>query len=542
LQKTNKRTGLIAFSLIFIALISSSQTVQLFQSAGNTILAPGDTFKLTVKNNAALPAKFYPLTVFDEPGNLVFLNNQHFIQHLQSQSDQVTAIRELARIYKSPYFNNTTLEYSSTFDPETKRKQFAFIPSVLSVRYRQCKEYWYQASYELTEAGIINKDSLRSVSCTGHFLGEAIVGGDTTLIDFDPGEPRFLDTLPDGSFISAADMQEHPELIDNQSSYCYATPTGCNLLMHGEIIDENIAYKEFFTNSPVNYMAVEPEQTVSIEGTWTLCPGCSFTMEYRIPKYFLDMNIAANVDAMKVVTTLIAADSVEEAKTLLGQLIGSSSTTETLRAYLEDDIFFYTGLPTFENFFNTYSSSFSAHVTSTGELSIPARAGGYTIGVDVALPFLINEVRASSAITVGDTVLSNGTGKFDLWYFKNSKEDTSHLEPPQLPARDIQYLQSGSIPSNTSVTMQLYYNPLVYRFPMGISAEIFSGVADSLSVDITQTSNPTTAIHEPLNSGAQDCGTSASYFTIQMQEVVPPLIPGIYIRKCGSVFRKIMVR
>ncbi len=81
-------------------------------------------------------------------------------------------------------------------------------------------------------------------------------------------------------------------------------------------------------------------------------------MEYHIPKYFLDMNIAANVDAMKVVTTLIASDSVEEAKTLLGQLIGSSSTTETLRAYLENDIFFYTGLPTFENFFNTYSSSF----------------------------------------------------------------------------------------------------------------------------------------------------------------------------------------
>ncbi len=172
----------------------------------------------------------------------------------------------MARIYKSPYFNNTILEYSSTFDPETKLKQFAFIPSVLSVRYRHCKEYWYQASYELTEAGIINKDSLRSVSCTGHFLGEAIIGGDTTLIDFDPGEQRFLDTLPDGSFMSAADMQEHPELIDNQSAYCYATPTGCNLLMHGEMIDENIAYKEFFTNSPVNYMAVEPEQTLSIEG------------------------------------------------------------------------------------------------------------------------------------------------------------------------------------------------------------------------------------------------------------------------------------
>ncbi len=88
LQQINKRTGLITFSLIFIALISSSQTVQLFQSAVNTILVPGGTFKTTVKNNAAMPAKFYPLTVFDEPGNLVFLNNQHFIQHLQSQSDK----------------------------------------------------------------------------------------------------------------------------------------------------------------------------------------------------------------------------------------------------------------------------------------------------------------------------------------------------------------------------------------------------------------------------------------------------------------------
>ncbi len=160
----------------------------------------------------------------------------------------------------------------------------------------------------------------------------------------------------------------------------------------------------------------------------------------------------------------------------------------------------------------------------------------------MALPFLVNEVRASTAIALGDTVLSNGTGKFDLCYFKNSKEDTSHLEPPQLPTRDIQHLQLGSIPFNTAVTMRLYYNPLVYRFPMGISAEIFSGAPDSLSVNVTQTSNPTTAIHEPLNNGAQDCGTNASYFNVQMQEVVPPLIPGIYIRKCGSVFRKIMVR
>ncbi len=475
--------------LLFFSINSKGQVIELFKGWDELEIKSNDSIVIYITNTDTIPIKFYPLTVFDNPNEYLFLNDTTYLQNLKSQGGQIQAIREIARIVKSPYFNVYFPEYDSYvnnyFDSLIAYKQFSIIGSKLSVSNRECFDYWLQASTELIQSEIFSPDSLRDVATSGHYLGECIIDNNAILVDFTPGQPRFLDTIPGtGKYISAHDIKAQPEWLDFQDEYCYQTDTGC--VNMSEWTTEH--YKRYFTDDTIIYYDIHQFPTMEVNGSWILCPGCTLSVEYHIPSYLIDLSDINQLALTDSVSYYLENENLNVALSFLQELLGNVSQQEAERVLSENDFFFY-----YENPIHTwlnYKENFSGNITM--HLHIPSSSKPIEIGKDLQLPFLIHQVHASSPVQIGDTLIQEA--RFELW----NKNFSDSLDKPKVTSRQIQYLQSGYIPENTLADIEVYYNQYIYKLLNGIRAEMFGNNTQSIQASLSVTNNKPTTDLQPV--------------------------------------------
>jgi hypothetical protein len=90
---------------ILLSLGANAQVVEFFGGFGTTVPAPDDTFRITITNTDLVPIEFYPLTVFENDGNIIFKDKQTLYNHLISTNGQMGFIQEFARLVKSPLYS-----------------------------------------------------------------------------------------------------------------------------------------------------------------------------------------------------------------------------------------------------------------------------------------------------------------------------------------------------------------------------------------------------------------------------------------------------
>jgi len=471
------KNAVFATLYLLVALQSMSQVVTLHPGIDDKLMIPGDTITILIKNNQPQAVSFYPFTSLEQSDNPIFINKQTFIKHLQAQGGQIAAIKELARIYKSPYFLNTHLEATPTGELAALSKFYAFIPSVTSVFHRQSGDYWHQAYLLLTEAEIFKPNQLMRVTCSSHQLGQGILlNGDTVLLDFDPAEPRFLDTMTNGKgYMSASELRQFPQMLDSQPPYCYSIKNKCVPLTEDEQQTEH--YKTIFTTGSIILSAEATHRTADISGMWTMPPYSSFSINYPMPNYFLKYSDALDSLYQVAETIYKTGDSISAYK-IFGKIL-NTSWQEAIRALRSNDLFVYReDKPTFSEYIKAFNED-----QFTATIHIPSTDSSLEFGGDVSFPFRIQSIRASKPVVFEDTTFSKAN--FNLYAYKKDIEDV--VSPPQISKNEIQFIHKGHMNPKTDLRLTVYFNPRIYNFGNEIKAALFS---NGIKPTITITSTP----------------------------------------------------
>ena len=451
---------------------SGERATAIMPSMRGMVIIPNDTLRIVLENNSTNPMKFYPMTVFDSDTELVMYDKQSFIQKLQTMN-QIEVLKYLAKIYKSPYFINDYIEAANYNMPgEYLEKYYAFISSIVSVTHRQCGDYWHQAFLEMLEAEIFSADSMMRVGCYAHQLGQVISEGDTILSDFDPAEPRWLDTI-NGGYYSATDMTNYGHLLHDSTryQYCYAEDE-CFYLGHPDT-EHHVRY---FTDSAVVLYPEYVHETADIPGYWILPPSSNFTFEYFMPKYFVLWDITK--DSLFNEASILWNSGDTTAAINLVEIILGLPAQEAMWALNTGNVFAYEDSPTFGQYFELFN-----YEMLTAKLLVNT-THSCTFGSDITLPYRIHSINASSPIMLDDTTAS----LFKVEMYNKKKEDSTSA--PIIGAKDLQFIAgSGSIPANTNVAFELYINQRVYSIPDGIEVVVMEGEAPLVSV--TSQKNPT---------------------------------------------------
>ncbi len=459
-------------TLLLLTLNVNAQVVEFFGGFGTTVPAPEDSFSITVTNTDSASLTLYPLTVFEKEGNLLFTDKQTLYNHL-STNDQFGFVREFARLVKSPYIVHCRRpEYTAYgvngYDYQVAYKQFSPIPFFLSNASHMCGERQNFFSQVAVETGMISVDSLLEVSTVGHTLGEWL-NGKPTLLDFDDGEPRFMDKVPGtvDEYMSAQDIIDHPEWLDSSARYCYEMPDGkCRELTRVT----NKTYSDFFTQNPVSYFAPRQFPTADIDGKWKLLPGQSITINWNFPTFVIDSGdsvIRAGFNGLNSDTA-----TLESAMASFGIMFPWATDAQLLTIFKDMNFAIVNGA----TYDITTCNFWKEHFTVSTH--IPAQNRDIIIGTDMRLPMQYISSTASGPFTLGafpeDTVLQNSS----IETFNPNPSDNQL----QIESKALQYIQAGRIPAGTTVDMKLRYNNLIYKFPNGFRAEMFG--ADSTKVQV----------------------------------------------------------
>jgi hypothetical protein len=468
----NDIAQLLIVSVLIFAGKANSQVVELFSGFKTNKVQPGDSFAIEIINTGADPITFYPLTVFDSVGHYIFLNEQNYISYLKYSGSQTGGLKAHARVIKSAFFingNTPVNEFKDNiFYQEIADKKYAFPQWFLTSCNYLCGEYWAISSSLLSRSKLFDNDSIWDFNISGvHSLGEGVISGDTVLIDFDPSMPRFLDTLPNGSFVSAADAHLHPEYLDTQNFYRI-----CNE-RDSCWINESVTkyYHLFFRDSALfKRYQIRDISPQNMRGTWTLCSGCSMLFEVKVPEFVLDLNNNSKKILLDSVVILLLNHS--DNKLLfsdIAQRLFDTSTKEKGYDVLNNVNFIFA-----HELKDVFNANFFGRNYISFKLKIPASPKGYTAN-DLQLPLAINEIKSDSGLIIDGNFIPSGQQFFKLWDEGGILDKNENFT---LADSEFNFVNNIAIPPNNSVEMKIYYNQLLYKIFEGFSVDFFSATPD----------------------------------------------------------------
>jgi len=485
--------------LTFTTVNTYAQVLELFQGFDFSNVQPGDSFAIEIINTDNDAITFYPLTVFDSSGNYLFLDEQQYDTYLHTLGNQVDALKAHARIVKSPFFKNGSLngriplnEFSGgVYNQQIADKKYAFPQWFLTSCNYQCGEYWTMGANVLKQFGVFEDDSIWEISIPDvHTLGEGIINGDTMLVDFDPSMPRFLDTLPDGSFINATDIYLHPEYLDLQNQHFICDEN--DSCRSSEVTTEY--YKSFFSDSSsLNRFTNNNIVPQNMPGTWTLCAGCSMIFEYKLPLNIVDLNDSTKRMLMDSVIYYMIHNITDTLLlgSVLQQLLSVASKQEAWEAFNKFDFLFAHELSN-----PLLSNSFGRNAL-TCKLKMPANAQGYSFS-NIQMPLAIRDIVSDSGLVVNGNNIAAGQHNFKLWDEGGILDNNADFT---VPDSAYNYVKNISVLPFNNVEITLYYNQILYGFFKGFKAEFFS-VSPSFTVNTYPqliTANKATSAHNNRN-------------------------------------------
>jgi hypothetical protein len=487
-----------------------------------------DSFSIAIKNTDTVSHAFYPLTVFDQPGNYYFVDKQSVYDRLVAKSTQIDALREVLRIVKSPAFRNFWVEStdynSSGLIQELVEKRYAVAGFALGSASYKCGHFRYFAARTLIDAGIFEPEDVRIVSADNHQIVEFRIDGKWVGFDTDPGEPYAIGTFANGTNMSIEDVLQYPE---NLKKYVwYGTSASDSVLFFPE--RSSSEYLAKLTN--IVYWPVEQVQPVDISGIWKLCPGAELIWSYQLPR-LVDTTEAMNKLMYDSASAAIAQHDYLLAGEVMSRWLGLSGVAEAVAAFEQGTILFTNG--TLPNLLR--SSSYQ-----NNELVLKVHTGSQPVvlGKDLTLPMTIASITTTNPVTVGDTVFPVGYSRMVRYNKKDFTDFADRDEVPLQTAKQFQYLSVGSIPAYTDVEFHLCYNQLMYPFLYGLQVEAFGDAVDKLTVTA---SSPVTGINEVNNKSINPLPDGI--YTIEGSAIngFAGAPTGIYVEKKGSSIKKVSV-
>ena len=469
-------------SIMFCAASVYGQVKQFSQPINFSHLKTNDTFSLVIQNTDTAPVEFYPLTVFDNDSSRLFQTNTSFVNYIQSAGDPLAQIYRLAYFLKSDRFVNNYVTFSD-LNPAIKRKKNTTPLFFLGNSQEQCGNYRDFAIWCLISTGAFTPDNIFKVSLAQHQAAECILNGDSVLLDFDPDEPVFLNTLPNGKYFSAMDVKNQPQYLS--TLYQYTDPVSgitsplMSLGYYGNAADSFRDVQALFNNysnlfdSTLTYEAADPVNLSKDTATWRLCAGSSIQWHWKAPivltRQQIDsagVTLSADASFGQIVSALVMAtgyDSTDLASALLhNNIIQSDSTPNQI---------------IFDKCFQK-ADTLDLYVT-TGDNPV-------VIGKDLRLPFWVHRITTDQPVTIGDTTFPAGNSCMWLWNEKNDVDSdgfSSSLQTPDVSEAAVAKLQSGLIPAHCNVHMSLYYNERIYGIPNGLRAEMITNNFGSLVIN-----------------------------------------------------------
>lgn len=486
-----------------------------------------DSFSISIKNTDTVSHSFYPLTVFDEPGNYYFVDKQSVYDRLIAKGSQIEALREILRIVKSPAFRNFWIEsedYDNGLIRELVEKRYAVTGFTLGSASYKCGNFRYFAARTLIDAGIFEAEDVRILSANNHQLAEFRIDGKWVGFDTDPGEPYAINTFADGTYMSIAEVLEYPENLKRYVWYG-STPSDSVPFFPDRDSSEYIAKL-----ANIVYWPVEQVQPVDISGIWKLSAGAELIWSYKLPR-LVDTTEATNKLMFDSTYAAIAQHDYLLAGEIMSRWLGFSGMAEAMAAFEQGKILFTNG--TLPNLLR--SSSYQ-----NNELVLKVHTGSQPVvlGKDLALPMTISSISTTNPVTVGDTVFPAGYSRIVRYNKKDFTDFANRDEAPLQSSKQFQYLSVGSIPAYTDVEFHLSYNQLMYPFPYGLQVETYGDAIDKLTAT---TSSPVTGINEANNKTANmlpDGIYTIDGSAINSSAVVPM---SVYVEKKGSSIKKVSV-
>ncbi|MCB9187071.1 MAG: T9SS type A sorting domain-containing protein [Flavobacteriales bacterium] len=442
-------------------------------------LGLNDTLCYSIINPTSYPMTFYPKVANLPGGEYITYSEDSLFSWLtaqvrsQGEDVKLDAIQALARLVKSPRHVNELGIYDHTLG--IGRKKFSPI-GWFSHYHAQCGDYMRYCDNLLIKAFGVLPDELMDCSIPyNHTMGQIYYSGSWAKVDFDPGSPSLMNRNPlsINGFASISDLVSNTELLVEEDRYLYADTVDLNPYFFMEDHRENyVGATEFYQ--------VETEEDYEIEGSWTLCAGCS--IELRVPlnpeTVFLDLQ-TVEVQEMyqQFVSFQMTGDSLLlwQAVTALADYLDISDE-EALGLIYSGNISFES--PTIDVLIKHY---YRRHVP-TLTLRIPPSGNARNIGVDadLHLPFIVTDVTTSGTVVLTDTIIDSNGFNVNLWI-----DDTTGLEDGFVAKEsEVNFLNDGWIYSVSDETViKLAFNPGVYPIA-GVDIEIDDlGLADNFVVE-----------------------------------------------------------
>ncbi len=486
-----------------------------------------DSFSISIKNADTATHSFYPLTIFDQPGDYYFVDKQSVYERLAASGTKIGALHEMLKILKSPAFENFWIESADygpgVFFQQLAEKRYAVNGFTLGSGAYKCGNFRYYAARTLIDAGIFDPSDVRIVSGSHHQLVEFKIDGKWVGFDADPGEPYAINAFPDGTLMSFEDVLQHPQHLKKYVWHGVGSDS-VTFFPERDISD----YLEKLMD--MQYWPVAESQPVEISGIWKLCPGAELVWSYTLPR-LIDTTDALNKLMFDSTNTAILLHDYTMAGEIMARWFGLSSSAEALGEFEKGNIVVTNG--TLPNLMRT-------RTYRNNELVLKVRTGALPVvlGKDLALPMTISTITTTNPVMVGDTVFPAGYSRIVRYNKKDFTDFTDREEEPVQTAGQFQYLSAGSIPPYTDVEFRLCYNQLMYPFLYGLQVEVFGDAIDKLTVT---TSSPVTGINEVNNKSINtlpDGIYTIDGAAINSSAGVPA---GVYLQKKGSSIKKVSV-
>lgn len=447
--------------LLLLSLPFQNQAQDLLAKIEATEIGPDDTMCYRTINPNDWPMSFYPkvahfpggeFITYSEDSLYAWLNRQVTLQGEEAKLQMVSAI---AHVLKSPHFINRLGLYDHVNG--LGHKKYSPI-GWFSHYHAQCGDYMRYGYHLLHNCYGIPLNELREFSITGeHTLGEIMFYGQWIKIDFDPGTPSF--TTPNSAnpngFASIVDIIADTSLLAESERYLYAD--SLDLCPWSTMSD----HMENFVGDTQSW-PIAIEDNFEIEGTWTLCAGCTLEwitlinndfvyMDPNTPEYQEGYNLFVQYQTTGDPTYYL------EAISMLADYLGI--TVEEAQTLVEE------GLLTDEEI--TLDFMLSEHydtVAPTFVLRIPPTTEPLEIGLygDVHLPFIVTSIETAGTVELLDTVIGQSGFQVELW----NDDSLGFAEAYEATNSEVNFLNGGWIDSPDGETIiELAFNPMIY--PIG---------------------------------------------------------------------------
>ena len=419
----------------------------------NRPVAFGDSFVTTIKNNTASPVSFF--VKYRKPG-LEYLgysddSTSSILRQAKKSANPDSAMSDMlweeANIIKSFLYHDGLLIAACT-DSITLTKQCSVTGAYNSIYHQICGNFVQQAATDLHNADttlfawnnmrIANIDS----GIDGHSVLEVHASTGWIMYDFLPGMPVFTVGA------SVAQIIADTSLLNESHIYLYDS-----VLLPGDQASFS-DYKSQFTNATVNYSAPF-ESSYPESGIQILSPGSTLTYTGLVETLIVDTLQTQGKQfftaALPVIIQAYSTGSnlLFDSLTSMVEFYYPSLTVAQATSVFADHGFPHFIIPPCQQWWQSPSSLFWHHTAPFKTLTIPASANPLIVGKNVRVGSYVMSASANNPVVVEDTSFQDMAET--IW--------SAAIYAPMIAGNQLNYLDTGFIPANTTAAFTLSYNP-----------------------------------------------------------------------------------